>query len=214
MTKAIRMHRTGGPEVMVWEDFDPGKPGPGQALIRHEAVGLNFIDIYHRSGLYPLPSLPATPGMEGAGIVEALGDGVTEVKVQDRVAYAGLPPGAYAEMRVIPAHRLVSLPEGIPTRQAAGMMLRGMTARYLLHGCFRVKRRGCHPDSRRCRRRRPHCLAVGQTPRGNRDRHRGFKGEGRTSASPWLRSHDPVRGGGFPRKGQGTDRRTRGGCGL
>ncbi|MEW6668398.1 MAG: quinone oxidoreductase [Thermodesulfobacteriota bacterium] len=140
MAKAIRMHRTGGPEVLVWEDFEPGKPGPGQALIRHEAVGLNFIDIYHRSGLYPLPSLPAIPGMEGAGIVEAVGDGVTEVKLGDRVAYAGLPPGAYAEMRVIPAHRLVKLPEGIPTREAAGMMLRGMTARYLLHGCYKVKK--------------------------------------------------------------------------
>jgi len=140
MAKAIRMYKTGGPEVMVWEDHDPGIPGPGEALIRHEAVGLNFIDVYHRTGLYPLPSLPATPGMEGAGIVEAVGEGVTEVKVGDRVAYAGLPPGAYAEVRLIPAHRLVRLPESIPTRQAAGMMLRGMTARYLLYGCYRVRK--------------------------------------------------------------------------
>jgi NADPH2:quinone reductase len=103
-------------------------------------VGLNFIDIYHRSGLYPLPHLPATLGMEGSGIVEAVGDGVTEFNVGDRVAYAGLPPGAYAETRVIPGHRLVRLPANIPTRQAGGMMLRGMTARYLLHGCFKVKR--------------------------------------------------------------------------
>jgi NADPH:quinone reductase len=139
MAKAIRMYKTGGPEVMVWEDYDPGRPGPGEALIRHEAVGLNFIDVYHRTGLYPLPSLPATPGMEGAGIVEAVGEGVTEVKVGDRVAYAGLPPGAYAQVRLIPAHRLVRLPESIPTRQAAGMMLRGMTARYLLYGCYKVK---------------------------------------------------------------------------
>ncbi len=140
MAKAIRMYRTGGPEVMVWEDYDPGKPGPGEALIRHEAVGLNFIDVYHRTGLYPLPSLPATPGMEGAGIVEAVGEGVTEVKVGDRVAYAGLPPGAYAQVRLIPGHRLVRLPESIPSRQAAGMMLRGMTARYLLFGCYKVKK--------------------------------------------------------------------------
>jgi NADPH2:quinone reductase len=140
MAKAIRMYRTGGPEVMVWEDYDPGKPGPGEALIRHEAVGLNFIDVYHRTGLYPLPSLPATPGLEGAGIVEAVGEGVTEAKVGDRVAYAGLPPGAYAEVRLIPAHRLVRLPESIPSRQAAGMMLRGMTARYLLFGCYKVKK--------------------------------------------------------------------------
>jgi NADPH2:quinone reductase len=140
MAKAIRMYKTGGPEVMVWEDYDPGKPGPGEVLIRHEAVGLNFIDVYHRTGLYPLPSLPATPGMEGAGIVEAVGSEVTEVKVGDRVAYAGLPPGAYAQIRLIPTHRLVRLPESIPTRQAAGMMLRGMTARYLLYGCYRVKK--------------------------------------------------------------------------
>jgi NADPH2:quinone reductase len=140
MAKAIRMYKTGGPEVMVWEDYDPGKPGPGEVLIRHEAVGLNFIDVYHRTGLYPLPSLPATPGMEGAGVVEAVGEGVSEVKAGDRVAYAGLPPGAYAQVRLIPAHRLVRLPESIPTRQAAGMMLRGMTARYLLYGCYRVKK--------------------------------------------------------------------------
>jgi NADPH2:quinone reductase len=140
MAKAIRMYQTGSPEVLVWEDYNPGQPGQGEALIRHEAVGVNFIDIYHRTGLYPLPSLPATLGLEGAGIVEAIGKGVKEVNVGDRVAYAGVPPGAYAEIRVIPAHRLVKLPDEIPTRQAAGMMLRGMTARYLLHGCYRVRK--------------------------------------------------------------------------
>jgi NADPH2:quinone reductase len=139
MAKAIVMHETGGPEVLRWEEYDPGKPGPGEVLIRHEAVGLNYIDIYHRSGLYPLPSLPGIPGMEGAGIVEAIGDSVTEVSVGDRVAYAGLPPGAYAEARIIPAHRLVKLPDSISTRQGAAMMLQGMTARYLLHGCYQVK---------------------------------------------------------------------------
>jgi NADPH2:quinone reductase len=139
MGKAIRMHKTGGPEVLLWEECDPGSPGPGEVLLRHEAVGLNFIDVYHRTGLYPLPALPATPGMEGAGVVEAVGEGVTEVSIGDRVAYAGLPPGAYAEVRLIPAHRLVKLPEGISTRQGAAMMLQGMTARYLLHGCYKVK---------------------------------------------------------------------------
>ena len=138
MSKAIRMYETGGVEVFKWEDYDPGKPGPGEALVRHEAVGLNFIDIYHRTGLYPLPSLPATPGMEGAGVVEQVGEGVDEVAVGDRVAYAGLPPGAYAEIRVMPAHRLVKLPDSIFARQAAAMMLQGMTARYLLHGCYAV----------------------------------------------------------------------------
>ncbi len=140
MTKAIRIYETGGPEVMRWEDVDPGKPEPGEALVRHEAVGLNFIDVYHRTGLYPLPALPATPGMEGSGIVEAIGEGVAEVAVGDRVAYAGIPPGAYAEVRRIPAHRLVQLPEKISFQQGAAMMLQGMTARYLLRGCYDVKK--------------------------------------------------------------------------
>ena len=140
MSKAIRIYENGGPEVLKWEDFDPGKPEAGEALVRHEAVGLNFIDVYHRTGLYPLPALPGTPGMEGAGIVEEIGEGVSEVAVGDRVAYAGLPPGAYAEVRRIPAHRLVKLPAGISTRKGAAMMLQGMTTRYLLRGCFDVKK--------------------------------------------------------------------------
>jgi NADPH2:quinone reductase len=138
MAKAIRIHRHGGPEVLKWEEVEPGRPGPGEALVRHEAVGLNFIDVYHRTGLYPLPPLPATPGMEGAGVVEAVGEAVTEVAVGERVAYAGQPPGAYAELRCIPAHRLVKLPVGISAPQAAAMMLQGMTARYLLKGCWPV----------------------------------------------------------------------------
>jgi len=140
MSKAIRIYANGGPKVLKWEEFDPGKPEPGEALVRHEAVGLNFIDVYHRTGLYPLPSMPATPGMEGAGIVAEIGAGVSEVAVGDRVAYAGIPPGAYAEVRRIPAHRLVKLPENISTRQGAAMMLQGMTARYLLRGCYHVKK--------------------------------------------------------------------------
>lgn len=139
MPKAIRIHQHGGPEVLKWEDIDPGQPGPGEALVRHEAVGLNYIDVYHRTGLYPLPALPATPGLEAAGVVAGIGEGVTEVAVGDRVAYAGVPPGAYAEIRRIPAHRLVKLPAGISTLQAAAMMLQGMTARYLLKGCWHVK---------------------------------------------------------------------------
>ena len=140
MTKAIRMYEIGGPEVMRWEDIDPGSPEPGEALVRHEAVGLNFIDVYHRTGVYPLPSLPATLGMEGSGVVEKIGAGVTEVAVGDRVAYAGVPPGAYAQVRKIPAHRLVKLPDGISFEQGAAMMLQGMTARYLLRGCYDVKK--------------------------------------------------------------------------
>jgi NADPH2:quinone reductase len=140
MTKAIRIHATGGPHQMVWEDVDPGSPGPGEALLRHEAVGLNFIDVYHRTGLYPLPAMPAVLGLEGAGTIEALAQDVTDMDlaVGDRVAYAGAPAGAYSQRRCIPAHRLVKLPDTIDSRRAAAMMLKGMTARYLLFGCYPV----------------------------------------------------------------------------
>jgi NADPH2:quinone reductase len=138
MTHAVVIHQTGGPEVLKWESHEPGLPKTGEALVRHEAVGVNFIDVYHRTGLYPLAALPAVLGMEGAGIVEAVGDGVVDIQAGDRVAYAGVPPGAYAEKRTIPAHRLVKVPEAIDLKTAAGMMLRGMTARYLLKGCYPV----------------------------------------------------------------------------
>ncbi len=138
MTYAIFMHSTGGPEVLTRESYEPGQPESGEALIRHEAVGLNFIDVYHRTGLYPLPRLPAIPGMEGAGVVEAVANDVTDLQPGDRIAYAGMPPGAYAEKRRIPAHRLVKLPDAIDMQTAAAMMLQGMTARYLLKGCFPV----------------------------------------------------------------------------
>lgn len=140
MAKAIRIHQTGGPEVLQWEEVSVNPPGPGEVRIRQTAVGLNFIDVYHRTGLYPLNELPATPGMEGAGIVEEIGEGVSEVAVGDRVAYAGLPPGAYAQERLIPAHRLVRLPDGISDIQAAGMMLQGMTVQYLLRSTYHVKK--------------------------------------------------------------------------
>lgn len=138
MGKAVVLHATGGPEALSWEEYDPGLPGPGEALVAHEAVGVNFIDIYQRTGLYTLPKLPAVLGLEGAGTVLAVGEGVTEVAVGDRVAYAGGPPGAYAEQRLIPAHRLVRLPDLLSFHDAAAIMLRGMTARYLLKGCYPV----------------------------------------------------------------------------
>jgi NADPH2:quinone reductase len=138
MSKAIRIHEFGGPEVMRWESVEVAAPGPGEALVRHTAVGLNYIDVYHRSGLYPLP-LPATLGMEGAGVVEAVGEGVGEVQVGDRVAYANPPPGSYCQRRVMPAHRLVTLPKDIGDRQAAAMMLQGMTAQYLLRRTYKVQ---------------------------------------------------------------------------
>jgi NADPH2:quinone reductase len=139
MTKAIRIHAYGGPEALQWEDVPTPEPGPGEALVHHEAVGLNYIDVYFRTGLYKAPSLPATPGMEGAGVVRAIGPNVTAVKVGDRVAYATGPIGAYATDRVIPADRLVKLPEAIDFRTAAAMMLQGMTAQYLLRRTYRVK---------------------------------------------------------------------------
>ncbi len=138
MSFAIRMHAQGGPEVLQWESVEVGQPGPGEALVRHHAVGLNYIDVYHRSGAYPL-ALPITPGLEAAGVVEALGEGVTHLNVGDRVAYAGGPLGAYSEMRVIPADRLVRLPDALSFEQGAAMMLQGMTAQYLLHRTYPVK---------------------------------------------------------------------------
>jgi NADPH2:quinone reductase len=138
MTKAIRIHANGGPEVLQWEDVPTPEPGPGEALVHHEAVGLNYIDVYFRSGLYKAPSLPIIIGMEGAGTVTAIGPGVTEVAVGDRVAYAG-PMGAYATDRVIAADRLVKLPDGIDFQTAAAMMLQGLTAQYLLRRTYRVK---------------------------------------------------------------------------
>jgi NADPH2:quinone reductase len=136
MTKAIRIHEFGGPEVMTWEDVPERQPGPGEALVRHTAIGVNFIDTYNRSGLYPLP-LPAVLGQEAAGVIEAVGPGVVEVRPGDRVAYAGVI-GAYAERRIIAADRLVPLPHEIADTQAAGMMLKGMTAQYLLRRSFPV----------------------------------------------------------------------------
>src|SRR5439155_13862935 len=131
MPKTIRFYQTGGPEVLKWEDAILGEPGAGQVRLRHTAVGVNFIDTYHRSGLYPLP-LPSGLGSEGAGVVEAVGEGVTHVQIGDCVAYAGGPPGAYAEARVMPADRLLKIPSGISDQQAAAMMLKGMTVQYLI----------------------------------------------------------------------------------
>jgi NADPH:quinone reductase len=139
MTHAIRVHEYGGPEKLIWEEVPRPEPKPGEARIRQEAVGLNYIDVYFRTGLYKAPSMPFTIGMEGAGVVDAVGEGVTEVKVGDRVAYASGPMGAYAQTRVNKADRLVPIPDGIASDTAAAMMLQGMTAQYLLHSTFPVK---------------------------------------------------------------------------
>jgi NADPH:quinone reductase len=138
MTHAIRFHKPGGPEVLVWEEVPVGKPGPGEARIRHTAVGLNFVDIYNRSGLYPA-QLPSGLGGEAAGVVEEVGDDVADLKVGDRVAYGSAPLGAYAEARLIPADRLLKLPDGIDDQTAAAMMLKGLTVQYLIRQVYRVK---------------------------------------------------------------------------
>jgi NADPH2:quinone reductase len=138
MPRATRFHQTGGPEVLQWEEVEVGEPPEGQARVRHTAVGVNFIDTYHRSGLYALP-LPSGIGVEGAGVVEAVGPGVTHIAPGDRVAYAGGPPGSYSEVRLAPADRLLKIPDGIADETAAAMMLKGMTVQYLIRRTYRVQ---------------------------------------------------------------------------
>ena len=138
MPKAIRISHTGGPEVMEYVDVEVGAPGPGEAQVRQEAIGINFIDVYFRTGLYPQP-LPAGLGMEGAGVVEAIGEGVTQVQVGDRVAYAGRPNGAYADVRNMPASILLRLPASISFETGAAMMLQGLTVQYLFNRTVQLK---------------------------------------------------------------------------
>ncbi|MBX3612275.1 MAG: quinone oxidoreductase [Burkholderiaceae bacterium] len=137
MPKAIRIQQTGGPEVMQYVDVEVGPPGPGEAQVRHHAIGLNYIDVYFRTGLYPQP-LPGGIGLEGAGVVTAVGEGVTHVKPGDRVAYSDRPPGSYAELRNMPARPLVRLPRGIDFETAAAMMLKGMTVQYLFRRTYKL----------------------------------------------------------------------------
>ena len=138
MAKAIRYHKQGGPEVLQIEEIQVGDPGAGQVRIRHTAMGVNFVDTYQRSGLYPM-QLPQVAGNEGAGVVEAVGAGVTELKAGDRIAYTGLP-GSYCEARIVPADRMVKLPQGISEEQAASMMLKGLTVHYLIFTTYAVKK--------------------------------------------------------------------------
>jgi len=139
MSHAIRFHATGGPEVLTWDSMPDGDPGPGEIRVRHGAVGVNFIDTYHRSGLYPLPALPSGLGMEAAGVIEAVGEGVTELSVGDRVAYGTGPLGAYSEARVMPTDPVLKLPDTIDDRTAAAMMLQGLTVQYLIRRLFPVQ---------------------------------------------------------------------------
>jgi NADPH:quinone reductase len=138
MPYAIRFYKLGGPEVLVWEEVDVGKPGPGEVRIRHTAVGVNFVDVYYRSGVYPV-QVPSGLGSEGAGVVAEVGPGVSDFKPGDRVAYGIAPLGAYSEERLIPADRLIKLPDDIDDKTAAAMMLKGLTAQYLIRQTYRVK---------------------------------------------------------------------------
>jgi NADPH2:quinone reductase len=138
LSRAVQIDAPGGPEALRLVDVTVGDPGPGEARIRHHAIGLNFIDVYHRTGLYPLP-LPARLGMEGAGVVEAVGEGVTHLAVGDRVAYAAQPPGSYCDVRVMPAMNVCRLPDAISFEEGAAMMLKGLTAQYLLKHCRPVE---------------------------------------------------------------------------
>jgi len=138
MVKAVQVAKAGGPEVLAWTDIDVGDPGPGQVRIKHTAIGVNFIDVYMRSGLYATPT-PFSPGNEAAGIVEAVAADVTDLKIGDRVCYVIAGGGGYQEKRIAPADRVVKLPEGISDKQAAAMMLKGMTVQYLLHRTYKVQ---------------------------------------------------------------------------
>jgi NADPH:quinone reductase len=138
MAKAVRYHKQGGPEVLQLDDVQVGDPGQGQVRIKHTAIGVNFVDTYQRSGLYPM-QLPAVGGNEAAGVVDAVGAGVTDLKAGDRVAYTGLP-GSYCDLRLVPADRMVKLPQGISDDQAASMMLKGLTVHYLIHTTYPVKK--------------------------------------------------------------------------
>lgn len=138
MADRVLLEETGGPEKLRWSSFDPGKPGTGEALLAQDAAGLNFIDVYHRTGYYPLPAMPHGIGMEAAGRVLEVGPGVEDIAPGDRVAYVAAPPGAYATERVVPATKLVKLPEGISTELAAGLMLKGLTAYYLVRRTYEI----------------------------------------------------------------------------
>ena len=170
MSKAFRFHEHGGPEVLRFEDVEVGAPGRGEVRIRNVAVAVNYRDVLMRRGVHAVKSLPSAIGLESAGIIDALGPGVTDFAVGDRVAYAGMPEGSYAELRIVPAARLIALPAAIDERTAASMMIRGMTARCLLHDAYQGATRRHDPDPCRGRRSRPYHVSMGEAPR--RDGHR------------------------------------------
>ena len=208
-SKTIQITQYGGPEVMNLVELPVGEPGPGEIRIRHQACGLNFIDVYQRTGLYQNP-LPLTLGMEGAGVVEAVGEGVTHLKVGDRAAYASNPPGAYSEARVMPAKTVCRLPDAIDFDTGAAMMLKGLTAQYLLKKTLPVE--GLQAGRLRAlpcrgRRRRPDRLPMGQGAGPAADRHRRQRRQVPAGAGAWRGACHQLRQGGLRRARQGHHRR-------
>ena len=196
MAKVVRIYETGGPEVMRWEDVEIGEPGEGQARVRHTAVGVNFLDTYHRSGLYPLP-LPSGLGSEAAGVVEAVGPGVTVVRPGDRVAYAGGPPGSYAEARVLPAGILVRIPGRRDRPDGRGRDAQGYDL--TVPDPPDISRQGGRDRSvpRRRRWSRADRLPVAESARGDGDRHGGFRREGGGGSGPRMRPCGRIDAGGY-----------------
>ena len=213
MTHAIRFHKTGGPEVLVWEEVNVGKPGPGEARIRHTAVGLNFVDIYNRSGLYP-GQLPSGLGGEAAGVVEEVGAGVTDLKAGDRVAYGAAPIGAYAEERLIPADRLLETARRHRRQDRGRDDAEGPDHAISDPPDLSGQIRRHHPAARRGRRRRPDPRPVGKASRRHRDRHRRQRRKGKARAGPWLRPHHRLYPRGFRQTRRRDHRRQEGAGGL
>ncbi len=199
--------RSGGPEVLTYEEIELPAPGQGQVRVKQHACGVNFIDTYFRMGMYPSPvGLPFVAGNEAAGEVIAVGPGVTDLKVGDRVGYV-VALGCYAAERIVPADRAVKLPANISYEQAAAMMLKGMTAEYLLRRTFKVEKGMNVLRSRRSRRRRPDPLPMGQSSRRQCHRHGRLQGQGGTRQGQWLPPHHPLSRRGFRRPDQGNHRR-------
>ena len=196
------------PTSLKWEEVAVGDPGPGEARVRHTAVGVNYIDTYHRSGLYKL-ALPSGIGSEAAGVVEAVGSGVDWVKPGDRVAYCGGPLGSYSEVRVMPAERLVKLPDGISDRVAATLMLKGFTVQYLFRQTHRAEGRRDDPVPRGGRRRGPHRVPMGAGARRHDDRHGWIGREGGAGKGERLRANDRLHARELRRAREGADRRQR-----
>jgi NADPH:quinone reductase len=197
--KAIRVHRHGGPDVLAYEGIDIGEPEAGEVRVRNWAIGVNFVDTYLRSGVFPPPRMPFTPGKEGAGEVLAVGENVSGFALGDRVAYAVETLGGYAEECIVPAHFLVHLPDAIEFETAAAMMLKGLTAQFLLRRAFRVEGGAHNPYAGSRWWRWQHPDAMGQPPRRDRHRHGRLSREGRVRAPERLRLRHRLPQGGLCR---------------